>query len=65
MNIWDRFLDSLDSPGGHIFVLVLLLALGYQTGHMELTAAAMGALFALLRTTQSNHTRQNGKEPTP
>ena len=60
MNLWEKFLDSLDTPGGHIFVLLILLGIGHTTGHMELTAAAMGALFVVLRTTQSNHSRQNG-----
>ena len=61
--IWERLLDSFDTPGGHIFVLVLLLVLGQAMGSMELTAAAMGALFAVLRTTQSSHARNNGKGP--
>ena len=63
MNIWGQFLDSIDSPGGHILVLLVLLVLGLWLGSMELQVASMGALFAMLRTTQSNHDRQNnGKE---
>lgn len=63
MTYWLQFLDSIDSPGGHIFVLLVLLGTGVSVGNMELTVAAMGALFAVLRTTQSNHARQNEKEP--
>ena len=62
MTHWDRFLDSLDSPGGHIFVLLALLTAGLTVGNMELTVASMGALFALLRTTTSNHERENGTD---
>lgn len=59
MTYWGQFLDALDSPGGHILVLLVLLGAGLVVGNMELTVAAMGALFAVLRTTQSNYARQN------
>jgi hypothetical protein len=65
LTVWERLLDSLDTPGGHIAVLLLLLALGLWNGNMELTAASMGALFAVLRTTQSNYARQTGAPPAP
>ena len=65
VGMWERFLDSLDTPGGHILVLLTLLGVGIVAGVNDLMIAAMGALFAVLRTTQSNHARQNGKEPTP
>ena len=64
INLWKEFLDSVDTPGGHILVLLILLGLGLWLGSMELQVASMGALFAMLRTTQSNHDRQqNGKGP--
>lgn len=58
VSIWERFVDSLDTPGGHILILLLLLTLGLWASNMELTVASMGALFAVLRTTQSNATRR-------
>lgn len=60
MNSWGAFLDSLDTPGGHILILLLLLAAGIVSGHMELTTAAMTALFVVLRGAVSNYTRKNG-----
>lgn len=63
MSYWHQLLDSLDSPGGHILILVSLLGLGAWMGDMELRVAAMGALFAVLRTTESNQARQNGLPP--
>jgi hypothetical protein len=50
MNNWQKFLDSFNSAGGHIIVLVSLLVLGTYIGSMELQVASMGALFAYLRT---------------
>lgn len=58
VSVWERFLDSLDTPGGHILILLGLLAMGQHTGSMELTVASMGALFAVLRATQSNGARR-------
>ena len=60
VSVWKELVDSLDTPGGHILVLVGLLLIGWRMGSTELTVASMGALFALLRTTQSNHARTNG-----
>jgi len=57
---WHQFLDSLDSPGGHIAVLLALLAAGIGFGIMELHVFAMGALATILRPALSNHARQNG-----
>lgn len=66
VSIWERFLDSLDTPGGHILILILLLVLGWKMGSMELTVASMGALFAVLRSTQSSgQRRQDPGGPTP
>lgn len=55
-------LDVLDSPGGHIVILLLLLAAGLHFGVMELTVGAMAVLFAIFRTTRSNHERTNGTQ---
>lgn len=58
VSVWERFLDSLDTPGGHILILILLLVLGWKMGSMELTVASMAALFTVLRSTQSNGSRR-------
>lgn len=49
MKYWQHFLNSLDSSGGHIFLLVALLVYGTRIGSMELTVGATAALFATLR----------------
>lgn len=65
VSIWERFLDSLDTPGGHIFTLVVLAVLcgavafaGYAKAE-EAFMLAFGALLTVLRTAQSNATRRN------
>lgn len=60
MTYWMQFLDALDSPGGHILLLVALLLYGSHIGSMELQVGATAALFLRLRSGESNHTRQNG-----
>jgi len=50
MKYWSQFLKSLDSPGGHILILVGMLIAGHSMSNMELSVASMGALFAILRT---------------
>lgn len=63
---WERFLDSFDSSGGHIVLLLVLLLIGaalHRTGIAkgeDVMIGAFGALLGALRTTHSNHTRQNG-----
>ena len=54
MNSWKNFLDSLDTPGGHIFILLGLVgaslaALAQEVAAAEPLAAAAGAalMFAL------------------
>lgn len=60
MGKWRRFLDSLDTGGGHIFVLVVLILVGYRMYMTDATAGgqiitlSFGALIALLKTTGSN-----------
>ena len=70
MSNWKDFLDSLDTPGGHIAVLLLLviasgtlLALGVADSKEALTLS-FGALLAVLRGSVTNYSRQNGKAPT-
>lgn len=58
VSVWERFLDSLDTPGGHILILLVLLVLGWAMKSTELLVASMGALFAVLRATQSNGARR-------
>lgn len=60
MGRWRHFLDSLDSDGGHIFVLLVLIAAGgtlTHLGHMDgssIVAGAFGALLLALKNAGSN-----------
>lgn len=60
MGRWRNFLDSLDSDGGHIFVLIVLMTAGMvltHFGHMDgsnIIAGAFGALLALTKSAGSN-----------
>lgn len=66
VTIWERFLDTLDSSGGHIALLFALMLVGI--GMVKLNIAkgedvmmgALGALLLSLKTAHSNHARQNG-----
>ncbi|HYE86362.1 MAG TPA: hypothetical protein VEA16_08400 [Vicinamibacterales bacterium] len=68
MTFWHNFLDSLDTPGGHIAVLVFLVVLGVGLVQFDIAkgedvlVGAFAALLAMLRGTSSNHNRQNGKD---
>ena len=68
--IWERLLDSLDSSGGHIFVLCVLLLVGVGMVHFgigkgeDVLMGAFGALLLTLKTAHSNYTRHNGPPPT-
>ena len=51
MRFWHDFLDSLDSNGGHIAVLVFLMLLGaiaFRNGFPKAEDVVMGAFGALL-----------------
>lgn len=64
--IWERFLDTLDSSGGHIAILFALLVVGAGMVHFavakgeDVLMGAFGALLLALKTAHSNHTRHNG-----
>ncbi len=60
MRMWERILDSLDSSGGHIFVMLLLLAIGVlmmvftvPKGE-DIAVGAFSALLMALKAVQSN-----------
>jgi hypothetical protein len=59
VSIWERFLDSLDTSGGHIIVAIGLLGIGIAIGSMEVEMLAVGVLARGLGSTS----RHNGKEP--
>ena len=64
MRNWHAFLDSLDSDGGHILVLVVLMTMGaamHALGSSDsVLAGAFGALLLALKNTGSN--RERNKE---
>lgn len=69
MRFWQDFLDSLNSDGGHIVLLALLVAAGMAGIKFGLAKAddlfigAFTALLILLKTAGSNKTRRD--RPTP
>lgn len=69
MCLWRNFLDSLDTGGGHIFVLVMLIGFGAYMFFHDATAGgqiitlAFGALLALTKATKSNQEQMNGAAP--
>ncbi len=66
IRIWQDFLDSLDSTGGHLFMLCVLLLI---LPHIGLSDAAkfegevIGALLMALSSTRSNKTRRDTPAP--
>ena len=68
MGWWTRLLDSLDSNGGHIFVLLALLVGAFIVMHLdaanmkagEIVTGAFAALLAMLRSAGSNREQQGG-----
>lgn len=71
MNGWKELLDSLDTPGGHIAVMVLLVLLGVSLVYFNIAkgedvlVGAFAALLAMLRGTVTNSSRTNGQSPQP
>ena len=69
VSVWERFLDSLDTPGGNIAVLLCLVLLGVMMVYLgmskgeDLLIGSFGALIGVLRGQITNHrTRQNGSQ---
>lgn len=54
MGWWRSFLDSLDSDGGHIFVLLALMAVGMSMHTPSVVDGAFGALLLALKNAGSN-----------
>lgn len=60
MGRWRSFLDSLDSGGGHIFTLFVLICLGGamfffdNTAGGQIITGAFGALLMMLKSVGSN-----------
>ena len=44
MTYWTAFLDSLDSPGGHMIVALGLIGIGISIDSMELEMLGVGVL---------------------
>jgi len=66
-NRWERFLDSLDSAGGHLVILLLLVGAGVFMQRFglakgeDILIGAFGALLGALKIVHSNFTRlKNG-----
>jgi hypothetical protein len=63
---WRSFLDSLDTGGGHIFVLIFLIAGGSALFFFDATAGgqiitgAFGALLMMLKIVGTNREQLNG-----
>ncbi len=60
MRYWHDFLDSLDSDGGHIFILGMIIIAGMAAIHFQIMKAdtivdgAFGALLLALKDAGSN-----------
>lgn len=60
---WGQWLDSLDSGGGHIAILLLLIVLGVVMVKLgidkgeDVLVGAFGALLVALRTSERNQKR--------
>lgn len=71
MGWWRTFLDSLDSNGGHVFILLLLIVGGFSILRFnwaamkagEIIGAAVGALLMMLKPPGSNR-EQSGATTT-
>ena len=70
MRLWQDFLDSLNSDGGHILLLMLLVGAGMAgikygfTKADDLFIGAFTALLILLKSAGSNKTRRDRPSPT-
>lgn len=65
INAWERWLDSLDTAGGHLVILFALVLVGVvmsQFGMMkgeDVQVGAFSALLMALKEVHSNYTRRN------
>lgn len=63
MRLWERFLDSIDSSGGHLALLLALILIGCVMYRLAIPKAediivgAFGALLGALKVTSSNFQR--------
>lgn len=66
MRFWHDFLDSLDTDGGKIFLLVALLGFGAAIAHYgvpkaeDIIVGSFGALLMALKVSGSNKDRREG-----
>ena len=72
MGWWRTFLDSIDTNGGHILILLLLIVGGFAvlrfdwaTGKAgEIVTGAFGALLMMLKSAGSNREQSGGTTTT-
>ena len=70
MQFWHDLLDSFDSDGGHIVVLVGLIIAGFVASHAgmskgdDILVGAFGALLGLLKMAGSNKDRNDSNTTT-
>lgn len=71
MQFWHDLLDSFDSDGGHIVVLVGLIVAGFVAVHAgiadgrDILVGSFGALLGLLKSAGSNKDRNDSTEVKP
>lgn len=68
MGKWRAFLDSLDTGGGHIFLVFCLVPIGAALFYFDATAGGQimtGALSALYVMLRSKGTNREQMEPSP
>ena len=70
MGWWRTFLDSLDTPGGHIILMFLLMGFGIYMIHVSIMEGAgivsgsFGALLIMLKEKGSNREQSGGTTTT-
>jgi hypothetical protein len=58
MGWWRLWLDSLDSNGGHLFLLATIIIVGMVLLKFQWSAQKAGAMLAMLKTVSSNREQQ-------
>lgn len=65
--VFERLLDCLDTSGGHIMILLVMVLVGIGIARLDLGSgvleASFGALLYACKTAHSNHTRHGTAEP--